>query len=540
MNAQRNTGAWLFAGFLGFYLLFAGGHLYTGDARTVQATARSVLSGDGFAIPFDRSFGGTRGPDGRFYGQYGLGAVLTALPAVWLGDRLGTAFPAGPLQTQLVSDLPLSVVNAPFAAGAVALVRVALLELGFHPAVALATAAAAGLTTPLWPYAGRDFSEPQLAFLLLLALAEALKLRRTGESRHAAVCGAALGYALLTKVYAVVLVPLYLILAWEPVRRRPGLLASAAAPVAAATLALAWYNFHRFGSALATGYSAGVQGSHIPLAVGLFGLLFSAGKSFFLFNPPLVLGLVSAGALHRRNPAVSWFLWTMAGVHLAFFGCLQNWDGDWSWGPRYLLPLAPLLMLAAAPFFQTVLERGASAPRKAACWTILGLGLLVQFLGTAVNPNDYVKYLGAAKGQLGDYLPAYGSKLYVPFHQHHWNPDLSPLRGHWFLLKSTFEGAPGRLTLYSTAEEWNDEQGHRMLPYVELGIAEGHAGSLDFWFASMPRLLAPAQKGAALLPLALVALGLLVLAIPRLARAHRLAVKDMDGIRAAPGEVAAQ
>jgi hypothetical protein len=127
----------------------------------------------------------------------------------------------------------------------------------------------------------------------------------------------------------------------------------------------------------------------------------------------------------------------------------------------------------------------------------------------------------------------------VPFHQHHWNPDLSPLRGHWFLLRSTLGGAENRLTLYSTAEEWNDEQGHRMLPYVELGMSGGHSGSLDFWFVSLPPLLAPEKKGWVLLPLALLSLGLLVLAIPRLARAHRLAVKDMDGNRPGTGEVAA-
>jgi hypothetical protein len=345
----------------------------------------------------------------------------------------------------------------------------------------------------------------------------------------------------LTKIYVMVLIPLYLILAWEPVRRRPGLLGAAAAPLAAAAAVLAWYNFHRFGSVLATGYAADVQGSRIPLAVGIFGLLFSAGKSFFLFNPPLALGLTSAGQFHRRHPAVSWFLWTMAGVHLVFFGGLQNWDGDWSWGPRYLLPLVPLLMLPAAPFLEGLMAggTGAGAGRRAVCWTLLSLGLLVQFLGTAVNPNDYVRYLGTAKGQLGDYLPAYPSKLYVPFHQHHWNPDLSPLRGHWFLLRSTLGGAENRLTLYSTAEEWNDEQGHRMLPYVELGMSGGHSGSLDFWFVSLPPLLAPEKKGWVLLPLALLSLGLLVLAIPRLARAHRLAVKDMDGNRPGTGEVAA-
>ncbi|MBI3892944.1 MAG: hypothetical protein HY303_15595, partial [Candidatus Wallbacteria bacterium] len=94
------------------------------------------------------------------------------------------------------------------------------------------------------------------------------------------------------------------------------------------------------------------------------------------------------------------------------------------------------------------------------------------------------------------------------------------------LLRSTFAGSPTEtLRLNSTAEEWNDEKGHRLLPFVELPPAGKHAGSLDFWFASLPHLMEPRQAGAVLPPYGLVTLALLFLGIPRVARAWRLARK---------------
>jgi len=54
------------------------------------------------------------------------------------------------------------------------------------------------------------------------------------------------------------------------------------------------YNFMRFGSLFQTGYG-GMAVFSTPLLVGLYGLLFSAGKSLFLYAPIVALaGTASA------------------------------------------------------------------------------------------------------------------------------------------------------------------------------------------------------------------------------------------------------
>lgn len=508
---------WLVATFLGLYGLFAGGHLYTGDAATVQATARSVLSGQGFAIDFDRAYGGAYGPDGKFYGQYGLGAVLSGLVPAAAGELLAGLLPGGPESTRLLRQLPAALWNIPFAAAAVGLVFACAGLLGMRPTTALAVACSAGVGTMLWPYAARDFTEPQVACFLLLAYHELLRLERSGREGCAVSAGAALGWALLTKVYVVVLAPLFVFEAWRRGGGRPLRTAVLfSTPLGVAAAAIAWYNLHRFGSPFVTGYASQVQNTHIPFWIGAFGLLLSAGKSVFLYNPPLLAAAAGAPAFHRRAAGDSRFIWLLAAVHVAFFSIQQNWDGDWAWGPRYLLPAIPFTMLAAG----ALLESGA----RTLLWRLtLAAGLAVQFLGLAVDPNDWVRYLEAHKRELGDYLPGYPTKRYVPLHQHHWNPDLSPLRGHWFLLRSTlYPASAGSFVLHSSAEEWNDEKGHVLLPLVDLGPAGKHAGSLDFWFASLPRLMEPGQAAAPLSAMGIGCLALVCLGLPRLARSWRL------------------
>ncbi|MBI3890657.1 MAG: glycosyltransferase family 39 protein, partial [Candidatus Wallbacteria bacterium] len=211
---------WLLATFLGFYGLFAGGHLYTGDAQTVLATDRSLLAGRGFAIPFDRAYGGSFSADRKFYGQYGLGAVLTGLAPAAAGDALATALPGGAEPTGLLSRLPFSFWNVPFSAGSIVLLFLVVGRLGFRASTGFALAAACGTATMFWPYAARDFTEPQVTFFFLLTYHELLRLEQTRRLECAAFAGAAAGWALLVKVYVVVMAPLFFIESWRRGGRR--------------------------------------------------------------------------------------------------------------------------------------------------------------------------------------------------------------------------------------------------------------------------------------------------------------------------------
>ena len=78
--------AGLFLFYLAVYGLLAPGHLHLKDSWSVLETARGLYVFDSLEIEFDPGYGG-RFHEGRFYSQYGLGAVLLALPAAVVGHR---------------------------------------------------------------------------------------------------------------------------------------------------------------------------------------------------------------------------------------------------------------------------------------------------------------------------------------------------------------------------------------------------------------------------------------------------------------------
>ena len=126
-----------------------------------------------------------------------------------------------------------------------------------------------------------------------------------------AVSGTAIGLALLTRIPAVVFLPVFAVYLLAGVRTetRPDALKSVAAwgaPLALAFAVAAWYNWVRFASPLDGGQSRiGAATFSTPIVTGVMGQLFSPVKSLFLFSPPLLVGLAGLPAFMRKNFALS-------------------------------------------------------------------------------------------------------------------------------------------------------------------------------------------------------------------------------------------
>jgi hypothetical protein len=75
-------------------------------------------------------------------------------------------------------------------------------------------------------------------------------------------------------------------------------------------------------------------------------MLFSPGKSIFLYAPPLILSIFLWPRLHRRHPPLAKSLLILTFSVLFFYGAWWSWHGGWVWGPRFLVPLVPLWCLS--------------------------------------------------------------------------------------------------------------------------------------------------------------------------------------------------
>ena len=75
---------------------------------------------------------------------------------------------------------------------------------------------------------------------------------------------------------------------------------------------------------------------------GIGGLLFSPGRSLFLYAPLTLVGLFGGKALWKRDRTLAAMLASISGALLILYGSLFYWDGLRGYGPRYLVPLVPL------------------------------------------------------------------------------------------------------------------------------------------------------------------------------------------------------
>jgi hypothetical protein len=326
------------------------------------------------------------------FAPYGLGTSLALLPLVAAGDLL------------LHVPRALLIVYLPLVTTLTAvLVQALALELGASQRRAFWLALAYSFATPAWHYAGVLFSEPLLGLCMAAAFLGLLRLRRTRDLRWAAIAGAAMGASVLTREDSIALVVLPMavfvasILVRERalhVRHRLLALTCLALPVAMASLCSLLYDLLRYGRVLGGPYANDPQGFSTPLVKGIYGLTFSPGAGLFVFCPLLLVGIGLLPSFARRWGMEAALICVLVGVRLLFFAGWWDWAGGATWGPRYLVPLIPLLLLPLA----TLRGRPWLAALLVFATLSLAIELLVQFVPYGLYYGLVVPELAARLG----------------------------------------------------------------------------------------------------------------------------------------------
>jgi hypothetical protein len=356
-----------------------------GDAGLMCAAASSFFRDRSFAVTPMRG-DVSPGRDGKFFVKYPLLTVVQCMPALALRDWAARKAP---------DDAPLSLVAAQLVPHAV----VATLALGsFYLALQLGLSAAGSaafalivvLTTPIWLAARSLYSEALQAMLVIWFTLFALRARDAQKRGAWAVLGVILGLAINAKIILAVLgVGLFIDQLYERWDRQRMLAACFALPgLLLGAAAFVWYNYVRFGDPWTQGYGVqrdGQLGFSVPMLSGVYGLLFSSGKSVFQYAPVLLAAAWAVPRWYRERRRDLWLIAIPCVVTLCVIGKWWAWSGDWGWGPRLLLPVVPL---ACVPIVRWI-----GGQRRAPRVWLTGLaavGLYVQLLGLSVDPSQYL------------------------------------------------------------------------------------------------------------------------------------------------------
>ena len=493
---------------------------------------------------------GEFGPEGDVFSKKGPAPAFLAVPWYWLLYLLSKAdVGLGLLQGALLWNGFVTAVTA------IVLWHMAL-KLKYDDRTGATLALLFGLGTIAWPYANMYFGEP-LSALALLACFYCMRLwQARGPQIWALFGGIAAGIALTTVTAHA---PLILILAlygfgtpWiqallvkrkgegsehhdgkadgdvASVDRTDWVIGGALflAPLLAAVGLLLWYNQARFGNAFDTGYhfDSG-EGFTTPIWQGLWGLLVSPYRGVFWFTPLFIGSVLAWPAFARVHRAEAWATAAISVVLVLIYSLWWMWWGGFAWGPRFLVPLTPFLVLWLAPWIQELIRGGGLLVSLLPRWLIgkrrgvrpqlsllslillglIPLSFLVQIAAVVVNFVNYEIELRRIFPTAWDNPLAFGppaqSLADIPY---------SPVIGQFPLMASNF--------VANTDLAWLWSDGN--IQWLLLGMGGAVIGTLtvafgQWWFAlqqgtgtrysidALPSV--PVRVLATLLPLLLIA-----------------------------------
>ncbi|MFZ1946397.1 MAG: glycosyltransferase family 39 protein [bacterium] len=400
---------WVFLFFVGLYVATTAGHIYTIDGYLNYGVTSSLGTRGSLEIP--KFMMTVEGRGGRHYSKLGVGQSLAGLPLFWVGSLVEHTAPGDrvwrvyadrvniPDRSGMVSAAPQDIVRASEAEGAriffttltnawitavVCLLFWSLLRrYGLSRRAALFATCLLGFATPFWVYSRDYFAEPLFTACLLGSLYLVTDPAKHAASRRLVAAGLATSLGMLTRASFIPVAAIFAIYLAVGARdraegaRMAARYALACLPGLAVAGAL---NYYRFGGILLTGYhTAFDKGFSLPLAKGIYWNLASPYRSIVLYAPVVVLFALGVREFARRHRAEAWLVVSITAYIFLVYSRWWAWHGGWCWGPRFLLPVIPLLMLVGL-----VGARGRRwLPATAAA---LGLaGFCVQLVGVLVN-----------------------------------------------------------------------------------------------------------------------------------------------------------
>jgi hypothetical protein len=360
------------------------------------------------------------GRGGRLYGRQGLTQPVLEVPFYWFGQELDNVASRG---RRTSGRLAIVRLYNPFMAALTVLAMFALfLFRGVAERRALVVAGIAGVGTLIWPYAKIGMDTTLMATVAGTFAASAFAARRPSPGRYGLV-GIAAGLTINSKPYGAFLLVGVIPLLWEPFmtlspRQRASALACLAIPLVAAAGAGAWYNWYRTGST--TNFMNTYIAAPVAAPISALGLYLSPGKGLLWYSPLVILGIIGFRDFWRSDRRLAFASILTIAANTIVVAISLSWT-DETWGPRYIVPSAWLLILPIAWW----LRKG-----KRFRWfaVVAVLGICIQCAAVLTSYGAFMPVASTLSG--GEYVYPYahpGARVAYGDDGPRWIPGDSPL-----------------------------------------------------------------------------------------------------------------
>jgi hypothetical protein len=455
------------------------GEFLSGDPHAWREETRSLLLYGELNVPFEAAdMGSERGQyltqnerNGLYYSKFGIANSLLALPPMWLERALGGNIEQrGRSPSLLLANLW----NMVFSVALAALLYALSAAYSRRIAVRVLFVIGALYCTSLWFYQRAQSSEIYQTlfftafFMALIGFLRPLKERgpRGLDARawkYLALVWLCAGLLVFIRVLNGLLLPLVVLLAaycaasGRPLAELRGgtrtLGAALLLPPALIVILLGVVNHVKFGAPWLTGYHQWLADAHLPagrLADGLWGLLFAPRFSMFLYFPLLVFALAGLRRFIERHHLDALVMLSIFGTFFLVICKIPSWAGEWTYGPRYLLPVLPLLSLPFLTLADEVLDH--IGTWRARAWAMAAIATLAYsgYLQVQVNRLPFWTYYQARAALLA----LHSLEAVEYFQYRHTALIADDLVRH----RDNFEGLPYAAELKRvTTPEWYEE-----------------------------------------------------------------------------------
>ncbi len=384
----NSPSTWVFMLLLSLYLTTMTEPILITDGLAVLKTTESIVNKRTIAVePNAGMIQFVIGWDKQTYSFYDLGQPLLSIPFYWVGQKVARLI--DPKNEGTITIWFVFSLLPKFATAMTGVIFYQICTSLFHnKATGIFLTVLWGAGTLAWPYAQFFFSESLITLFLLLACYFLIKAEKNFSEINLFLAGFSFGVAINIRVAIGIYLPAFIVYLFVK-----NSLISFSLPnfgkqlllffsgIFPAICLLAWHNYIRFHSILHTGYVG--QSFTTPLYIGVYGLLFSSGRSLFLYSPLTILGLIALPDFRRHVPAMYAFIITAFVSTVPFYAKWWTWHGGWSWGPRFLVPLIPFLLIPIGSRLNSRKFIGATI----ILWFI---SILVIIPGIGVDFNQYI------------------------------------------------------------------------------------------------------------------------------------------------------
>lgn len=362
-------------------------------------------------------------------------------------NRLFTPLESGLFALPMGSLLAISLLNPLLTVVAVMIIFLIGRELGYSDKVCRRAALVYGFATMAWPYAAIGM-EPLQVVTMLVSFLFFIRLKRLGTLRESMVLALAITGLMHTKISAPLLALPVAVAGVIILIRKKRFRAFFAYTAMLGISTLIWvmlYELRKRGF-YSEGFFRNFNIGLMPRNVA--GMLISPGKSLFVYSPILLWCLPGVSGFFSRYRSLAIVMTITAAACMVLTAC---WD--WSlveecWGPRYLMPLVPMLIVMGFDRFQPV-----AGLRKWLVYVpLLILSMLVQIPG-ALYPNACLL------------LTVHNEDVPI-VDLATWAPDLSPVWVGWRLIGQKTDETFGRPVRLVSWNHYRGIVGHGTRPTV--------------------------------------------------------------------------